>query len=164
MLTAAPVLVAACGNAMAGDDALGPMAAAAVRRLGLPGVEVVDLDLRPAALLDCLGRPRRLLLVIDAVDMPGAPPAALVDCDWQQTGRPALMHDDVLSTHGLSIASQLELAGKLGMLPKEVRLLGAVVEHTALGGSTARLGAAVNAIVRRIAALAEAIRSEACHA
>ena len=60
-----PLLVAAFGNDMAADDAFGPLVAEALRAMAPAGVEVVNLGMRPAALLDHLAG-RAALCVVDA--------------------------------------------------------------------------------------------------
>jgi hydrogenase maturation protease len=116
------LLVAACGNVMASDDAFGPLVARALGRLDLPNIEIIDLDIRPAALLDHLAG-RSGLIILDAVYAPDAQPGNLLDIDWFDEDRPALVNDDTMSTHGLSIGRQLELAQTLNMLPLTVRLI-----------------------------------------
>jgi len=129
----APMLIAACGNVYAGDDAFGPLAARRLRSRALANVEVAELDLRPAGLIDFLLTPRRTLIVVDAVSAVGRTPGEIVDVDWRAPDRPALTRDDVLSTHGLSIANQIEFAENLGILPPRVRLIGAVIEAAIVG-------------------------------
>ncbi len=147
----APILVATCGNVMAGDDALGPLVARALRQFELPGVKVADLDLRPAALLDLLEHPRRLLIIVDAVRIDDAALGEVIDLDWCSGDRPTLVHDDVLSTHGLSIANQLELAEPLGMLPAKVRLIGAAIADAVIGEHvSAGNHGAIDAVVARV--------------
>lgn len=126
------ILIAACGNVMASDDAFGPRVASELRQRDLPGVEVVDLDIRPAALLDYLPGKSGLVL-IDAVVAPGVEPGRVLDLDWFSPQRPELINDDTMSTHGLSIAMQLDLAKKLGLLPKRVRLVAACIEPAKVG-------------------------------
>lgn len=116
------LLAATCGNVMASDDAFGPLVARELRRVNPPGVEVIDLDIRPAALLDHLAG-RSGLILLDAVHAPDHEPGMVLDIDWFSEARPALLNDDTMSTHGLSIAMQLELAGRLGLLPPIVRLI-----------------------------------------
>lgn len=148
----APTLIAACGNIQAGDDALGPLVARKLRRLALPDAEVVDLDIRPAGLVDHLMTPRDTLIVVDAVMLDDAPYGSIIDVDWRSSDRPQLIHDDVLSSHGLSIAHQIDLAEKLGMLPSRVRLIGAVIEGARIGRKTGdAVVRAVDAVVDRIA-------------
>src|SRR5690606_20782439 len=100
---------AACGNVMASDDAFGPLVARELRRTDPPGVDVIDLDIRPAALLDHLAG-RAGLIILDAVHAPDSEPGTVLDIDWFSEARPALLNDDTMSTHGLSIGMQLELA------------------------------------------------------
>ena len=113
-----PILVAAYGNDMAGDDAFGPLAAEAVRAMRLPGVEVVSLGMRPASLLDHLAG-CRAACVVDAARCEGLPAGTLIEVDFGPgTGSffgpsglknvpvplptPLLVHDAALSTHGLA--------------------------------------------------------------
>ena len=126
------ILVATCGNVMASDDAFGPCVACELRRLDLPGVEVVDLDIRPAALLDHLPGKTGLILV-DAAYAPHLEPGQVLDIDWFSPDRPGLANDDAMSTHGLSIAVQLDLAERLGILPARVRLIAATIEPAGVG-------------------------------
>lgn len=148
----APTLIAACGNIQAGDDALGPLVAEKLQRLALSDVEVVNLDIRPAGLVDHLMTPRDTLIIVDAVTMAGAEVGSVVDVDWRSCDRPRLMHDDVLSSHGLSIAHQIDLAEKLGMLPLRVRLIGAVIAGARVGQPAGdSIVRTIDAVVDRIA-------------
>ncbi|QNN24057.1 hydrogenase maturation protease [Planctomycetales bacterium ZRK34] len=126
-----PILVASCGNVMATDDGFGPAVIAALQQHNLPGVQAINLDIRPAALLDYLAD-RKALILVDAALSPDCRAGQLLDMDWHDPQRPPLVDDDALSTHGLSISSQLELAARLRLAPKTVRLIAATigsVEH-----------------------------------
>jgi len=149
--TARSILVVALGNPMAGDDGFGQAVASRLRDLDVPALQVVDLSREgPTGLLDHLENPSALL-VIDAVNAPGMKPGERVDVDWAWEGRPALVHEPALSTHGLSVAHQLELAASLGMVPGEVRLIGAVLESARCGdGISASLSPTVSWAVERI--------------
>ncbi len=68
-----PILMAACGNPDASDDAFGSMVARQFPRKAHPELEIVDLALNPAELLHCLDA-RRALLVVDAARAPGIAP------------------------------------------------------------------------------------------
>ncbi len=152
------LLVAACGNLMASDDAFGPMVARELRGWELPGVEVVDLDIRPAALLDYLAG-RTGLILVDAVYTPDREPGRVLDMDWfdpEPQGRPELANDDTMSTHGLSLAMQLDMAERLGMLPPFVRLIGVSIDRTPRVGLNAGPG-----FVKSVAAAANLIRTYA---
>jgi len=126
------ILVAACGNVMASDDAFGPLVARELRLQAPAGIEVADLDIRPAALLDYLAGKDGLILV-DAVHAPGQQTGELMDIDWFSPDRPSLINDDTMSTHGLSLAMQLDLAKQLGLLPKRVRLIAVCIDPARVG-------------------------------
>ncbi|MCC6682836.1 MAG: hydrogenase maturation protease [Phycisphaeraceae bacterium] len=151
------ILVASCGNPDAGADAFGPAVTAALRqkRGQTPFFKVIDLGIRPAALLDHLEGVDELIIV-DAALLPGRKPLpGVLDIDWDSPARPPLAHDDPMSTHGLSIAHQLELARALGLLPPRVRLIAALINSPAAfqPGQTLdpKLAALVDEAVRRIA-------------
>ncbi|MFI5380272.1 MAG: hydrogenase maturation protease, partial [Tepidisphaerales bacterium] len=115
------LLILCFGNPMAGDDAFGPMVARELSALHDPRLNVVDLSREsPAAMLDHLDS-QSALIIVDAVTGPGIAPGQLIDIDWHDQARPNLVHDSALSTHGLSVANQLELAERLGMLPASIR-------------------------------------------
>jgi hydrogenase maturation protease len=147
------ILVATCGNVMASDDAFGPMVARELRSHALPSVEVIDLDIRPAALLDYLPGKDGLILV-DAVHAPGLEPGRVLDIDWFSPDRPGLVNDDTMSTHGLSLAMQLDLARSLDLLPPHVRLIALSIEPARVGQTasehlTAAVGKAVDLVTKR---------------
>ena len=123
------VLVATCGNCHAGDDAFGPRVGSRLRESNPAGVEVRDLDIKPAALFDHLPGPDCLVLV-DAVRMPWGDPGRLIQVDLIREELPALLNDDAMSSHGLGLAHQLALARQLDLLPEQVWLVGAVLEST----------------------------------
>ena len=68
----APILVACCGNPLAGDDAFGHLVAEELQHDPMVGVEVLDLAMNPASLLDQNLEGRRVLLIVDAAEVPGA--------------------------------------------------------------------------------------------
>jgi hydrogenase maturation protease len=145
-----PILVAVFGNEMAADDSFGPRVAQALRAMAIPRVEVVNLGMKPAALLDHLAG-RRALCVVDAACCEDMPPGTLIEADFFAADRPALVHDAALSTHGLSIADELELAERLGMCPQDVRLV-AVVAGTVEVGQFAS-----DEVLRQVSVAAERI-------
>ncbi len=154
-MPASRILIASCGNPDAGADAFGPAVTAALRSQAPPHMKVVDLGIRPAALLDHLQDVDELIIV-DAALLPDAR-EPLLDIDWDSPDRPPLAHDDPMSTHGLSIAHQLELARALGLLPPHVRLIAATINAptaalpgSAAGGLDPKLTALVYEAVRRI--------------
>lgn len=167
------ILVLTCGNALAGDDALGSAVARRLagdsRCLVWPSddqaqppvdeaadatIEVVDAAMSPGSLLDCaVGH--EAVIVVDGVSAPGLAPGQVVEMDWFAPGRPALADERVLSTHGWSIGQELDLARELDMLPSQVLLIGAGIASAEVGVA---MGSAVQACVteicRRIAAYA----------
>ena len=150
MTRPASILIAACGNVAAGDDAFGPRVAQALGSLELPNTQVISLDMRPMALLDDLAD-RDALILVDAVACEGMPPGQVIEFDWLDPNRPPLVDDDILSTHGLSLADQLALAERIGMRPGIVRLIGLTVDRPAHGSAAgADLGSHVDEAVRRI--------------
>lgn len=135
-----PILVASCGNVMAADDGFGPLVVEALQQRNLPGVQAINLDIRPAALLDYLAD-RKALILVDAALCPDCRAGQLLDMDWHDPARPPLVDDDALSTHGLSITNQLQLAARLGLAPGTVRLIAATigsVEHGQGAGELVR--------------------------
>jgi len=127
-----PLLVAAYGNEMAGDDAFGPLVAEAVRTMAMTGIEVVNLGMQPAALLNHLAD-RRAVCVVDAAFCEDMPDGTLIEADFFDADRPPLVHDATLSTHGLSVADELELAQRLGICPSHVRLVAVVAGSVEVG-------------------------------
>jgi hydrogenase maturation protease len=130
-----PILVATCGNTLAGDDAFGPLVAQRLMAEKWAGVEVVDLGMRPGGLIDHLAG-RKAVILVDAARCSGGgggEEGELVDWDFFAPGRPVLCADRVTSTHALSLAGQLELARALGMLPAVVRVVALVAQRTAVG-------------------------------
>lgn len=127
-----PILVAAYGNELAADDSFGPLVAEAVRGRALAGVEVVTLGMRPMSLLDYLAG-RSAVCVVDAASCEDAPPGTLLDMDFLDANRPRLVYDHALSSHGLSVADELELARQLGTCPKDVWLVAAVANSVEVG-------------------------------
>jgi hydrogenase maturation protease len=129
----ARVLIACCGNPVAGDDALGPLAAAALRARGLPpGVALIDVGDRAVALVDHLPG-RDALILVDAVAHPTAPAGTLIDAEWREIRDAIVFSSSPASTHGLGVAAELALAETLGILPPLVRIVGLAIEGTAPG-------------------------------
>jgi hydrogenase maturation protease len=127
-----PILIGAYGNDMAGDDAFGPLVAAAMAAAPLADVEVLNLGMKPLALLGQLAG-RRAVCVVDAARCNGIPVGTLIDSEFSQANRLRLVHDAVLSTHGLSVADELALAERLDVYQGDVRLVAAVVHCVELG-------------------------------
>lgn len=149
------ILVATCGNRMAGDDGFGPAVAEALLSGPAPAeVEVIDLGMNPTGLLERM-EGRRALVVVDAAWSESGPVGTLIECDWDSPGRPELASQRDLSTHGLTVAGQVELARRLGVMPGVVRLMALMINPAAVGDAAGEgLGAMVQEAVRRIKAFA----------
>jgi hydrogenase maturation protease len=118
-------LVIGLGSPDRGDDAVGPVVARRVARLGLAGVMVLEHE-DPTGLID-LWSEMDLAVVIDAVQS-GAAPGAMVIIEagddsgllaeqaWARTGRGG--------THAFGLAAAVELARALHRLPKRLVLVG----------------------------------------
>lgn len=154
----APILIAAYGNELAGDDAFGPRVAAALRKEACAGSDVVCLGMRPAALLDHLAD-RRALCVVDAAWCDRRAAGTLLEMDFFAVDRPGLVYDRALSTHGLSVAAELRLAQQLGLCPPQVRLVAVVAAAVQIGCPPSALVARhVPVAVRRIVDWARQVR------
>jgi len=129
----APVLVAACGNLLAGDDAFGPLVAEQLRAQPVPGLEVVDLGMKPAGLTYHLEGRQALILVDAALATPELPGGQLVEAPFESPEWPQLVRDATLSSHGLSLAHELQLARRLRLLPPHVHLIAVTVRETTMG-------------------------------
>jgi hydrogenase maturation protease len=127
-----PILIVACGNVLAGDDAFGPLVAQRLRQLSPKGTEIIDLGTKPAGLLDHLPG-RHGVIIVDAAEPSSGSAGELIDMDFMSSCRPPLRHDVALSSHGLSIAHELALARTLGMLPVHVHLIAAATGTTQIG-------------------------------
>ena len=121
---------------MAGDDAFGQLVGDRVMAMDLPDVEVASLGAQPYALVHHLEAGRQGLVIVDASQATRQVPAGqLLDIDFNRADELQLIHDIALSTHGLSVANELELASKLDILPPWVRLVSATIEHFEIGCS-----------------------------
>jgi hydrogenase maturation protease len=142
----APTLVLAVGNPSRGDDALGPLAAQALQKLDLPGVEVLtDFQLQVEHALDLLGRSD--VVFIDAAasgDGPFVLEELMPAADARQT------------SHSLRPGAVLDGYRQLtGAGPPPARLLAIRGYEFALGAplsdaAAANLDAALAALVPRL--------------
>lgn len=139
------------GHPDRGDDAVGPLAALALREAWsgapTPGVEVLVWTGDPLGLLDVWAGYDRLVL-IDAV-VTGAAPGTIH----------RLAHDapfvtaPTASSHGLGLAEALALGRALGRLPGVVEVWGVEGVSFAAGGPmTPVVAAAGEALARRLRA------------
>jgi hydrogenase maturation protease len=119
----AVVRVIGCGNADAGDDAVGILAvrAAGDALRALPGVEVVD-EAAPMAVVHLL-EGADAAVVVDAIRTPGGgrSPGTVIRAEAGPEGLPAEIRSS-LSSHGLGVAEAVGLAVALGPAPHVVVL------------------------------------------
>ncbi|MBX7450496.1 hydrogenase maturation protease [Mycolicibacterium sp. 3033] len=102
--------VVGLGNEFRRDDGVGPVVAAAVHRLDLPGVNVRTAQDDPAALLDAV-EGATLAIIIDAAA--GDDAAAGRIRRWH----PGQLPPSAVSSHGLDLAAVLALGRTLGRAP-----------------------------------------------
>lgn len=144
-------LVVGVGNPSRGDDAIGPLVAERVARLGLAGVEVVTHD-EPLALVEHLAG-HEDVVVVDAVRSRGGRPGTV---HVIRVGSTPLRRDPVaLGTHGLGVAEAVELARALGRLPQRLTLVGVEVQDVEVGAAVSEqagdvLEDAVRAVVESL--------------
>jgi len=155
----ARVRVIGCGNPEAGDDAVGLLAVGLARRRLSPEVEVVQAgaSLRVLDLLDDVDA----VVIADAVRTPSGArePGTIVRAIGDADGLPAELRNS-LSSHGLGLAEAVGLAAAMGPLPR-VTFVGVEAEDLTAGHGlspavASALPALVDAIVREVAAMAEA--------
>lgn len=161
------VLVVVVGNEHAGDDAFGPLVGRELLRRRVPGVEVLNVGMNPSRLTDAL-HGRDAVIVVDAVAAADTPEGRLIDCPWAAAAAEAC-HGVAISSHGLSVLQQMELAAKVGLLPREARFVGVTVRPSVAVGQrpARRLPRFVHAAADRIEELARLQLQhhwERCHA
>lgn len=142
------------GQPAAGDDGVGLAVVEHLRAEGVPDGVSLETVPEPSALVERLGTPG-LVVVVDAVVGSGAPGDVLVLAPADLDD----VHRHAVSTHGLTVAQAIDLAGALhpiGARPR-VRIVGVVIEPPARG--TIGLSAVVAASVPRAAAAVRALLS-----
>lgn len=134
LATTRPILVATFGNTMAGDDAFGQLVGDRVRAMELQDVAIAQVGAQPYGLVHRLEDDHPGLVIVDAsLATQEISAGQLLDLDFLAPNNLQLVHDIVVSTHGLSVANELELARRLHVLPPRVRLVTATVEHFEVG-------------------------------
>lgn len=157
----ARTLVAALGQAFAGDDGVGLAVAHALREELPPGVEIRELA-DPARLVE-LGAGRKRLIVVDALLAPadaGAGRSVAVRRAQAPADRVLVLRPEELerrratpvSSHGLGVADALALLAMLHQPPPEIVLVGVVIDapRRYRNALTPAAAAAVPAAVRAV--------------
>jgi hydrogenase maturation protease len=113
-------LVVGVGNAWAGDDAAGLLVARMVRERAPAGVDVIEHEGEPTALLD-MWEGARLAVVVDATSG-GGTPGAIHTFDASQEELPAGFTGT--STHAFGLAEAIAVARALGRVPERLVVVG----------------------------------------
>lgn len=147
------VLVIGVGNPFRGDDAAGLRVAARLRERLPPQVTVMEETGEVVSLASCWEGLERLVIV-DAARS-GAAPGTVHRFDAR---RPLPAHFGSLSSHGLGVASAIEMARALGTLPREVVVYAIEGARFGLGedlspGVTAAVSLLVDRVLGELAAL-----------
>jgi hydrogenase maturation protease len=147
-------LVIGVGQADRGDDAVGPLVAAEVRRTA-PAVDVVTVD-SPTRLLDSW-QGRDVVVVVDAVRT-GRPAGAITLVEVGH--RPLPARPGAGGSHGFGVAEAVELGRVLGRLPSHLVVVGVEAATFAIGAGltpavVAAVPAATEAALRTVASGSE---------
>ncbi|ATQ69969.1 MULTISPECIES: hydrogenase maturation protease [Methylosinus] len=143
-------VVIGVGNPDCGDDAVGRRAAALMRVAAPPRVEIIERDGETTALLAAMNG-AELAIFIDAC-VSGAAPGAVRRFDVARAPLP--QSEFAASSHGLGLATAIELARALGDLPRVCIVYAIEGESFAQGAPLSR-AAEAGAIEAARLALAE---------
>jgi len=114
------ILVAGVGNILRGDDGLGPYVVRSLVEEGyrVEGVELMDYGERLYDLMLVMGS-YDAVIVVDAVDVGGDPGSLyLIEPGKDEVPRGSI------DLHGVSLGDIVALAGRLGMLPGRLYIVG----------------------------------------
>ncbi len=141
----AKIVILGLGNLLHADEGIGVYVAEKLyRAYDFPDhVDIVDGGIRGAALLPCIEKADRLLLV-DAVDF-GLGPGEVVRC---RNGHvPAYLAPQTLNAHRSSMSEVLGLACLRNMLPGEIVLIGMQPADLTYGAPLSPAGCARTALL-----------------
>tara|TARA_R110000787_G_scaffold220068_1_gene328836 strand:- start:68019 stop:68495 length:477 start_codon:yes stop_codon:yes gene_type:complete len=119
-MTPAQTLIIGIGNRYRGDDAFGCLVVAALTGMLPCGVQGIEHDGEPSALMDCWQGAQRVVL-IDAVSS-GAEAGKIFHFDLAQQSLPEQFN--LYSTHAFGVPQAVELARALKKLPPEISFIG----------------------------------------
>lgn len=125
----ARVLVAGIGNRQRGDDAIGPLIAAVLRRRPISGCTIIEHSGEATALLEAW-QGFDAVFLIDAVDA-GVAPGTLLRLDGHRDRLPVLA--GCPSSHGWGVAEAVALGRALGTLPPRLTIFGIQAMRFTLG-------------------------------
>lgn len=140
-------LVAGIGNDLRGDDDAGLAVARMMKSEQPAGVTILELNNDPTALLDYLPG-FDVAMIIDATQS-GSPPGTIHRFDASESPLPETR--SARSTHGMTVASVLELARIQKQLPKKVFVYGIEGKQFSHGSSlTPEVERAVRIVVQMV--------------
>jgi hydrogenase maturation protease len=126
-------LVVGIGNDLRGDDGVGLIVVRSLQKLSLPDVGVVELNNDVFGLLEHL-QGYGEAIIIDAIHS-GSRPGTIHRFDASNHALPGIHSQR--STHGINLASILELARSQGTLPQRVLVYGIEGESFEYGSTLA---------------------------
>ncbi|MDF1643242.1 MAG: hydrogenase maturation protease [Pseudomonadales bacterium] len=119
-MTTTHTLIIGIGNRYRGDDAFGCLVVAELSGRLPSGVQCIEHDGEPAALMDCWQGAQKVVL-IDAVSS-GAQAGKIFHFDLAQQSLPEQF--SLYSTHAFGVPQAIELARALKKLPPEIAFIG----------------------------------------
>lgn len=119
-MTTTHTLIIGIGNRYRGDDAFGCLVVAELTGRLPSGVQGIEHDGEPAALMDCWQGAQKVVL-IDAVSS-GAQAGKIFHFDLAQQSLPEQFN--LYSTHAFGVPQAIELARALNKLPPEIAFIG----------------------------------------
>ena len=145
-------IIVGIGNNFRGDDGAGLVAVRLLKKLSLPGIEVVELDGEVTRVLDSV-QDRDLAVIVDAVRSQAIPGTIhRFDVSYEPLPESASQR----STHGMTLSSLLELARAQGQFPRRLIVYGIEGESFDQGRQLSpRVEEAIDQLVSRI-------RTEVC--
>ncbi|MCP4571428.1 MAG: hydrogenase maturation protease [bacterium] len=118
--------IIAAGNSFYGDDGIGAAVLEAVEREDtVPGAELVDIATDALSLIDHL-EPGKQHVIVDAAQMGLAPGEVAA---FRADEVKLRIRQDNLSVHGFGLPEAFAMAGKLGLMPDHMLIVGVEPER-----------------------------------
>jgi hydrogenase maturation protease len=127
----ARLTVIGVGSRLRGDDAIGPFLIDALSSISNSQLELVDAGSDALGILEYF-QGRDHVIIVDACKM-GREAGSIVEFDTHEID--FILGDEPLSLHGLGLAESLKMAGTLGMLPNNLKIIGIEPESIQFNGS-----------------------------
>ena len=122
------IRVVGLGNAWAGDDAVGLVAAERLQRLAPAGVEVLQMEMPDCQIFEGIGANDHLIVVDACLDE--SPPGTVHELGLEELTSLPLRH---CSSHGMGLADWLAMAEAMGEETGRLHLYAVSIGQTALG-------------------------------